>query len=365
MAVTAYDAASTLGPALLPLAERFARDYVKSNGAKLARHLGSKALRGLKNRVKRAKNPLGGGKKGADAVLKPDRNNGRVIYGKKRRRKSKGPVTVKKLAKTVRNLASKVEGDSSSIKYQLYDSGQTSSNTNSVGWTAVDLTNAGLYEAVLNKVPYLNTAAVGTAAAADMTLQAQPASFHFSIYAEWRVRNNWYMPTHCKLYVCTPKVATNVSPTTALGYVTKQAIAGAAAPGYQEMGCFPWDVPDFMDTYKIIETKEFVLNAGDEFTYKMSEPFIYDQEMQDNHANTYLPRINKFVLLRQEGCICHDNTTTGNVGISSSKLDYVKHIIARVKYPSQQVGKFWNVVNSLDVITTSAITGSSADAETQ
>lgn len=368
-ALTAYDAARTVGPMLVPLVKRYARDYIRQNAAGGIRALGKYAYEKINSRRNYGNamtaNPLGGGRKGKDAVLKPDRGNGKKITGLKRKRATKGPVTVKKLSKTVKNLAKKVEGQTSSIRYQFFDAGQTTSNINSVGWTAIDLLNTSRFEEVLSKIPYLNTAAVGTATAADMTLQVQPAHFHFSTWAQVVIRNNWYMPTNCRAYICTPKVATSVSPTTALGYISKQAIAGGFTPAYTEMGAYPWNVPDFMDTYKIIETKEFQVNAGDEFIYTMSKPIVYDQEMFDNHANTYLPGINFFLLLRQEGVVCHDSSTTTLVGISSTKVDYVKHISMGVKYASQQAGAFWNVANSLDAVSTSAITGTSADLETQ
>lgn len=328
--------------------------------SKLGQHLGKR----LKRRAAKKKKAFKFQRDRAAAIVAPDRQNARTVGSKRPKRKHK-KESLKTLRKSVRKIQKKLSGDEASLYLPQFASGQITSAANQVSFNEIAISTPPNIEGILATMPYVNTATPGTNAAFDARAINQPNNWNIKLRGNLKLRNNWYMPINGKCYLVTPKIATSVAPGTALGYVSKQQYSGGTAPAATDLGLYPWDVPDFMDTYKIMETKAFYLNAGDLFEINFYKDIKYDQEMLDNHANTYLPGFSYFYIIRLEGVVCHDSTTTTNVGISSTKCDWVTTRTLKVTFPSLAPATYRGISNSLSAITVSAVTGESADLETQ
>jgi hypothetical protein len=139
-----------------------------------------------------------------------------------------------------------------------------------------------------------------------------------------KFRNNSSYPQKLTLYWCIPKIRTDIRPENAIQEGLDDR-AGADLGWETEPMFYPSHALTFRRRYQIYMKKIVRLNPGDEHTAVVKYgPFIYDDDWEDNVLDKDFMRYRtRFLLMRLQGCITHDQTLTDNVGYSEAQVDYI------------------------------------------
>lgn len=245
-----------------------------------------------------------------------------TLYKKSRAKRAKSAP----LKKRVTILEKKLKDETSTHTYKFGSTLALSSSLGFMGLAYTGLCNAGTFEAVLANMPRVNTALPGTATTWDATTLKQPATWPMNGFWKVMIRNNYLFPCNIRMYIIKPKEDHDVAP--------DQAVIGAngyskeATPSISNVNdpwFYPCDSKEFCDLWTIIETSQVQLQSGDETEYFYKEKFIYDQEILDNNARTYLKKYARYVLFRIQGVICHDSLVVSTISFSSAKADVITY----------------------------------------
>lgn len=141
--------------------------------------------------------------------------------------------------------------------------------------------------------------------------------------------NTYNYPVNVKVYACTPKEDTSLSPRDTL--VNSIADMGVGLD-IDDIQLFPTDCSQFKKIWKINKSYSRKLKPGQNvtFSHKMKN-FNYDPSDGDSHALAYQKQQSSIVwLVRIEGILCHN--TSGVPGFAACSLDTNVKTKYRVTY---------------------------------
>lgn len=185
-------------------------------------------------------------------------------------------------------------------------------------------------EAAVANLRYYNPATPGTLTTADASTGTYHRDVFFkSVYSRFDVRNNYQVPVEVSLYAVTPRLDTNITPTTA--YTNGLADQGAVSSSSVQM--YPTDSMQFNDVWRIIKSKKRMLQPGSSFSLsQVMKNIKYDPSLNDSHASTYQINFKAFVwLIRVQGVTAHD-TVQDEQGFSAAGVDYSLSNIYTISY---------------------------------
>lgn len=173
-------------------------------------------------------------------------------------------------------------------------------------------------ETRIDSLPYINTA---DSAIVNINLTASGISNDVTIencYSKLLVKNNWHLPSEVSVYWF--QCVDNTSTLPVAYMLADDANFGItdADTNYQ---IWPSDFPALRKTWKILKVDKAVLNAGDELQSVHLRPrFKYNPETKDALLVTYL-KGDVWCVIRTQGVLCHDVTTTTEIGLCETRLD--------------------------------------------
>lgn len=188
------------------------------------------------------------------------------------------------------------------------------------------------FEAVIANLQYYDPSNPGTLTTASGATGTFQRDIMFkSIYNCVRARNNYIFPVRLTCYFFQCKGDTNISPNT---YRT-DGIADVTS-STSTLLTYPTDSQSLMDQYALVKTLKKTLNPGDEFFGSIVHKDIkYDPSLSDSHTSEFQKR-NKAgaILVRIEGIIAHNATTTSTVGTGPGQVDLDYRQTYTIEYPA-------------------------------
>lgn len=270
-------------------------------------------------------------------------NNGGT-YGKKRRYKKKRRYN-KKIDKRTKKYMKKIAenaADSSTLTWRDINSGQISCEVNEVSYSNFDFLDVAMIENALDNAVILDPNA-GTLAKVNVDLTTIDGLKSRILNAKFLIvlRNNGFTPCDIKCYHVFAKRRMSSSENMTTVFEDGLEDIGITT-GEQTNPRFDiYDSPRFRQYFKIFKVKKYRVNAGDEVTLELNrhKAFNYDPDLIDQYsANDKQPGIFQGIIVRMEGVVSHDDTTTSNVGTCNATLDWITK--THIKYSISSIGKF-------------------------
>lgn len=237
------------------------------------------------------------------------------------------------LKKRVRNLERQVNKLDSKYVYRRVEGEQVTALKNEAGWfESVKSTPSGLESAFAN-LKYYDPATPGTLVTAGINSGTYSHDYRISAHSSINIRNNDLVPINVKLYLVKAKGTVSDTPLTLLdaGLVDNGGTAKTSTMIHLSDGD---DMIKPYWTYKLV--KDIRLMPGGEFISKYSTgEYDYDPAKFDTIAETYQPLTKTFAwVVRVQGVVAHDKTTTGNVGTIAAAADIIIKTFYSCKYNS-------------------------------
>lgn len=296
---------------------------------------------------------------GGPTKLTPSNGSGSTKMGYKRKRRVVKP-SIKKRVKQLEKKLKKQNWHKHVYKHEA--TFQVSSIVNQCSYNSGLLWNATIIEQMLQYVPYLNPAAPTVASNFDGRDIKANTKWALELATKTTIRNNYLYPANIRCYIVKPKLTTmNVPETDMLNGAAKQANPSIAS--YVGVTMYPTDFEDFNANWKIIKSCDMQLKSGDECVMPYSEEVKYDQELQDVNTDTYNRKYTRFIFVRIVGVVCHDQTTTTNIGYSPAKVDAVISRTFRYKKATEAPGRTIHQWSSLGSVSTAVVGVASAEVE--
>lgn len=228
----------------------------------------------------------------------------------KRKYSSKVPRNIKALERRIEELDRKASADIGTHLERRREFGRFTALDGIKGYGYMTFNSATYNEATLANLRYYNPsdpANLVTASGATGTFQRD---FYFKrVSARLSIRAAYQMDAFVTVYICEPKVDTNISVTTAYtNGLTDVGNPTAASPLVHV-----FDSPQFNDLWKITKTYKRCLKPGEEFSiyWKTNESYVYDPSLYDSHGLDYQPKFKPAVAwVRVDGPLGHDTAQT-------------------------------------------------------
>lgn len=252
----------------------------------------------------------------------------RIVRKKRTGRKRK--QTVKSLARTVKRLIP----PSAYFCSHHAITGQILSSINLNNYAVAGFCDSSFIELGLAKIPTTEISAgvVQSVVATDYTGVSKRTKWQYAAFGKLTCRNNYLFPCVLNWYLVQPKDDTNNSPTTVLASVDGTGMLGGAT--FTDVPFYPSNTYGFSAYYKILKSGQERMQPGEEFFISASHKGVYDQEIRDETSDSYPAKNTKMWLLRIQGVLSHDQTTSSIIGYNNAGLDFVVHRQIRFKYPS-------------------------------
>lgn len=237
------------------------------------------------------------------------------------------------LKKRVTQLERMVHKLDSKYTYRRIDAEQITASANLCGWNEFAKSTPSGLETAFANLRYYDPATPGTIIAAGMGTGTFSRDYNISGYSKILLRNNDLVPVDFHLYLCECKESTSNDVLSLLD----GALADLSAIGKTSTTCFLSDGKSEIEPYwKYKLVKKMRLMPGGEFSSShIIKPFDYDPTRLDVITSTYQPMSKTFSwVIRVQGTVCHDKTTTGNVGITAAALDCIVKTIYTCRYNS-------------------------------
>lgn len=279
---------------------------------------------------------------------------------KKRKRKTGIVGDLKVLKKKVNELSR--DQVVSYYHYRDINPGQVTGTVNLATYHVITLFDKTRIGQMCDDLPFMDRAATPATDTIDPTTQTLENEVHFdSMYAKLRLVNNFEIPATFDIYLCKFKIDTSSTPLATL-------TSGDADVGITDADTnvltFPSDFKEFQKTFHIVKHAKFVLKAGDEFVFThQRKNYRYDRLLA-NQSGTSYNKGDEHILIRHEGAVAHDTTTSSLVGLGDGGCDYVLKRKAVIRYQGDLNFRKIETVNNLGAISTAEVAGPAIDTTT-
>lgn len=279
--------------------------------------------------------------KGGAAAI-PGKDAGKLKRRRRKRAKAKKCAKMKgyalkqevcKLSNAVKELKHSEAASLALMTHRRYESTRVISNlaAQGVGWMSAQDTAS--IEAVLANLKYYdpsNPATLVTAAAATGTYQKD--FLLKSTSARLLLKNNYMSDAEITVYLCTPKIILNATPSSAWGSgIADDAGNVASAESY---GSFPTDYETTRSMWNFKRVLKKCLSPGESASCNHSiENLQYDPAFVDAFSETYQPKMKSYgFLIVVHGGIAHDSVVTTEQGVNRAGVDCQLKVVTKVQY---------------------------------
>lgn len=276
------------------------------------------------------------------------------VYKARAKRRPAAPL--KTLKAKVNNLVKTAEQDMGHYTKRIRNTGRVVGNANASGINSFVGFNGAVIEATIDGLKVFDPATPATLITTDFTAGTFMKDIYIkSAYVSMKCRNNYQVPIKIRLYLCTPKADTDISPTTAM----TNGLTDVGAPSSTSTLVYPTDSPQFRDLWSIKASYSFTLMPGREKKHSASiKGFYYDPSLTDSHPQTYQARHRAHVwMVRVEGIFGHD-TTANEQGTLQSNVDLQYDTVVNVKYAAGADIRYIEVEDNSDTFTNGGVVSS-------
>lgn len=248
---------------------------------------------------------------------------------KKAWRKKKGYRPKRLTYRKVKKMIRTADEDDSVNTYRNLSKGQESANANECYYTHLLLNAKSQLDSATDNttVQYIN-AGVPALQVVDLndhtTVDSAKINFHRT-QAISEIRNNWSVPVHMHVYKLFCRESSGTSPMTR--FDTDMKAKGITTP-LTDVRFYLYDAQQTFKRYwKIYSRSEHLLLPGEEITLslKRNRPFKYDP----TEANQYIKGITQALVIRIQGVVAHDSTSTADIGYQAVRYDRITREIYR------------------------------------
>lgn len=212
-----------------------------------------------------------------------------------------------------------------------------------------------VYEPMINNLRFYDRAVTPGMDTIDLNIAGISRDVLFrNVIISSHMRNNNHLPGRFKVYWYKCVDATSQNPLDVVGAVFDQY--GVSSP-LGTMNMFLTDFQkDLSKSWELIKTDKFFLNPGDEATSSYTlKTFKIDPNYNDDIGVNYY-KGDIVAIIRVEGTIAHDVTTTNQVGYGEAGVDVINKVKADIKYQSDASFHDIKQVLSLGTIASAEVT---------
>lgn len=165
------------------------------------------------------------------------------------------------------------------------------------------------------------------------------------------MRNSIKIPVQVDLYWITPKYNASSAPSACLEHGADDLSLGDS-DWQVEPWFYPGHAKTFRDLYRVDRHKKVFLEPGQSTVawLKMKPNITYDPNTNDYNSHTYRRRFCKFMLIRLQGTVSHDQTTNTNVGFGDARLDIVRQTTYKYRFVQANNIKYDQYTDALDAL---------------
>lgn len=233
----------------------------------------------------------------------------------------------------------------------------TSAAGNNYGvFTGIAL-DMSIFQESCQYLKYYNPSTPGTLTVADFETGTFDRRVLFkSVYFSMTARNNYQTDAKVRIYLCTPKQSSSISPTTAWQNGI-DSNGDASLTSYLQVGQFPMEYTDFRDTWTAKLHASATLAPGQSLSASHSVQNVeFDPSAYDQHTALYQAKYKNFLLMAVvEGTVAHDSAVAGEQGLCQAGVDIAMTRVSKVQYDAGINTKFIKVSNNYDTFTNGAV----------
>lgn len=250
----------------------------------------------------------------------------------KKRRMLKRPRLRAPVSTQLRQLKRRVEAGMGTYIEKHRETQQLTAANNGINLGSYPVNTLTIIEGVIDALPVFNPALPGTYTSVDFTSGTQQKEVEIASTKSWiKLRNNSNQDIYVRVYLVQPKEDTSYNP------------RDTVTNGLTDMGSgltvntpllTPLDSQQFCDLYSITKSVKRKLLPGSELMMNhYVRSFQYDPSFADSHNLQFQARWGTHVyLVRLEGPIAHDATTTTNIGRMQAAVDIELGYVHTIKY---------------------------------
>lgn len=208
--------------------------------------------------------------------------------------------------------------------------GQSNSSSNTTGSTAIKIFTLAGMRSLLEAIPWVTSITAGVPTAENLTSSTTavdsipyiaPVLTGYSLEVYWR--NNSSFPVYLLITQIVAK-EDSTDPFTTAKTSGLTALHNATAPKYLALTFY--DSPACQEAWYMGDPVRVKLEPGEEYSYTIGKRHcnypINVNALKSRDALTHVGGWTRGIVWQQQGPIAHDQTTTTNVGIGPSYVDY-------------------------------------------
>lgn len=285
------------------------------------------------------------------------------LRGKKttKRRQRKKACTKKKLVQKVCTMENQIKSlkmsENASLgqcTYRLLDSSRRLSNVNEQESSFFSPNSINNIETAIQNLKYFDPSAPGTLVTAAFGSGTYQRNVLLkSISQSLEIRNNYQSDCKLKVYLCTCKDDTSISPLNAWQSAYGD---GGNATNENQLNQYPTDYDLVNDLWKLKVVINTALSPGQSVTCSHSVKNIeYDPATTDTHPDSYQKEYKAFgFLVVLHGTVSHD-TAVSEQGIAQAGVDIIRKSTTVVSYDAGINIKYVQLDEDLDTFTNGAV----------
>jgi hypothetical protein len=313
-------------------------DEIQAQNRRIAQSIGSFARSYTKPweriwsgpKVQKAKRVTPGKKKFTPMVMHRSAATGLRKYRKQRSKsRRRGKRTLKKRVAFLEQTTSKA-----TFKYRNIVPHQTTVNVNECAYAFYPAFTDDIIDPALDVLPSTDNAGLKTDKDFSES-QSTQGSRKFTIndiYIEFATRNNDLKGVHVDIYWVKAKEKTSNTIITNMDAMDADILRDGG-PASTQLLTYPSDYYNL--DWKIIKHEKKYLNPGDEMhTFYTKKYHKHDPTIPQVDNTTYMEG-DVGVLVRLQGVLAHDSTTTTNVGTADAFIDHYMKTKFTVTWPSE------------------------------
>lgn len=260
----------------------------------------------------------------------------------------------KTIATKIKNIERRIRELTSLHIFRKLNSGSIASASNGCAYGSFELNRASDIEESLANLRFFDPSAPGTLITANGATGTYSRNFEIKSSFILKIKNNYQVPVTVRCWYFDIKADTNITPLVAF----TDGLANVGSPSSTDPLTFPSDSDMLSDLWKGKGASMWHLKPGEfKYVHLYAMPIMYDPATYDSH-NTAYQRHNKSkaVLLRVEGDIGHDRTTSSLRGTLNAGVDWEGKHTYYIKYSSGGADlKTVNISNNLDTFTDAGV----------
>lgn len=226
---------------------------------------------------------------------------------------------VAKLKKKVKAISHTLENNTAIAVFRKRDTEVRTCAVNAMSMDNFSAITVSAIETAMAGLRYFDSATNALVTANPATGTYQRDMLVKETYVSMLCRNNYQVPCRITIYVCLPKVDTNISP---LSYFTS-GLTDQGNPTATSPLVHLTDSQIFNENWRIGKSISKLLSPGQEVSLSHSgKSFEYDFSQVDTHGQAFQRRYNCMAFItRVEGVIGHDSVETDEQGFLQAGVD--------------------------------------------